>query len=239
MWTERLRPLILERKATFFEATHRDRLRRLRRARRRDRGGRGGARRAARQHQRGPAAGQRGHQDRARSHEVPGRHAGADRLREGGHRQARGAVRRSASATRRWWTCSGGRRGTAVGGRPADGRADVRVLPPAYEWTGPLGLAGPHQRRNAGVAHGDPDGAARALSARPPRRSSAASAGRSIAGRLDRRGKWLFDVAHNPDGMRALVRGHRGHPAAAAAPRAGLDPGRQGVARDAGASSTG
>jgi hypothetical protein len=33
-------------------------------------------------------------------------------------------------------------------------RADVRVLPPEYEWGGPLGLAGPHQRRNAGVAHG-------------------------------------------------------------------------------------
>src|SRR5690606_25029941 len=27
-----------------------------------------------------------------------------------------------------------------------------------------------------------------------------------VAGRLDRRGKWLYDVAHNPDGMRALVR---------------------------------
>jgi dihydrofolate synthase/folylpolyglutamate synthase len=26
-----------------------------------------------------------------------------------------------------------------------------------------------------------------------------------IAGRLDRRGKWLFDVAHNPDGVRALT----------------------------------
>ena len=26
-----------------------------------------------------------------------------------------------------------------------------------------------------------------------------------IPGRFDRRGKWLFDVAHNPDGMRALV----------------------------------
>jgi dihydrofolate synthase/folylpolyglutamate synthase len=25
-----------------------------------------------------------------------------------------------------------------------------------------------------------------------------------IPGRFDRRGKWLFDVAHNPDGMRAL-----------------------------------
>jgi dihydrofolate synthase / folylpolyglutamate synthase len=26
-----------------------------------------------------------------------------------------------------------------------------------------------------------------------------------VPGRFDRRGKWLFDVAHNPDGMRALV----------------------------------
>jgi dihydrofolate synthase/folylpolyglutamate synthase len=26
-----------------------------------------------------------------------------------------------------------------------------------------------------------------------------------IPGRLDRRGKWLFDVAHNPDGIRALI----------------------------------
>jgi len=27
-----------------------------------------------------------------------------------------------------------------------------------------------------------------------------------LPGRLDRRGKWLFDVAHNPDGIRALIR---------------------------------
>src|SRR3954468_18306632 len=33
-------------------------------------------------------------------------------------------------------------------------RADIRVLPPDYEWCGPLSLSGPHQRRNAGVAHG-------------------------------------------------------------------------------------
>ena len=26
-----------------------------------------------------------------------------------------------------------------------------------------------------------------------------------VSGRLDRRGRWLFDVAHNPDGMRSLV----------------------------------
>lgn len=83
-------------------------------------------------------------------------------------------------------------------------RADVRVLPPDYEWWGPLSLAGPHQRRNAAVAHG-------VLMALPaPYRPSPAQiekgfAAARIAGRLDRRGKWLFDVAHNPDGMRALT----------------------------------
>jgi dihydrofolate synthase/folylpolyglutamate synthase len=83
-------------------------------------------------------------------------------------------------------------------------RADVRVMPPEYEWSGPLAMAGPHQRRNAGVAHG-------ILMALPPRwRPDPAAIARGFAeawvpGRLDRRGKWLFDVAHNPDGMRALV----------------------------------
>jgi dihydrofolate synthase/folylpolyglutamate synthase len=83
-------------------------------------------------------------------------------------------------------------------------RADVRVMPPAYEWTGPLGLAGPHQRRNAGVAQG-------VLMALPPRwRPDQDAVARGFAdawipGRLDRRGTWLFDVAHNPDGIRSLV----------------------------------
>ncbi|MFN8654169.1 MAG: Mur ligase family protein [Gemmatimonadales bacterium] len=83
-------------------------------------------------------------------------------------------------------------------------RADVRVLPAGYEWRAALGLMGPHQRRNAAVAHG-------ILMALPPRYRPARAAiergfaGARIAGRFDRRGKWLFDVAHNPDGMRALV----------------------------------
>src|SRR5262245_59953417 len=85
------------------------------------------------------------------------------------------------------------------------GRADIRVLPAEYEWAGPLSLVGPHQRRNAGVAHG-------VLMALPePYRPGTEAVERgfaraTIAGRLDRRGKWLFDVAHNPDGMRALTR---------------------------------
>jgi dihydrofolate synthase/folylpolyglutamate synthase len=88
-----------------------------------------------------------------------------------------------------------------AGGRAS---ADVRVLPPDYLWCGPLSLAGPHQRRNAAVAHG-------ILTALPqPYRPTAEQIERGfgsarIAGRLDRRGRWLFDVAHNPDGMRSLV----------------------------------
>ena len=84
------------------------------------------------------------------------------------------------------------------------GRADLRVLPAAYEWTGPLGLPGRHQRRNAAVAHG----ILMALPApyRPADEAIRAGFTRAfIPGRLDRRGRWLFDVAHNPDGVRALV----------------------------------
>jgi dihydrofolate synthase/folylpolyglutamate synthase len=35
-----------------------------------------------------------------------------------------------------------------------------------------------------------------------------------VPGRLDQRGKWLFDVAHNPDGMDALVRALAAQPPA-------------------------
>ncbi|HWA57205.1 MAG TPA: Mur ligase family protein [Gemmatimonadales bacterium] len=82
--------------------------------------------------------------------------------------------------------------------------ADVRVLPAGYSWPGALGLRGPHQRRNAAVAHG----VLMALPPRyrPPREAiEAGFAAARVPGRFDRRGKWLFDVAHNPDGMRALV----------------------------------
>jgi dihydrofolate synthase/folylpolyglutamate synthase len=82
--------------------------------------------------------------------------------------------------------------------------ADVRVMPGEYLWTGPLALLGPHQRRNAAIAHG-------VLMALPPRYRPDRAAieqgfgSARVPGRFDRRGKWLFDVAHNPDGMRALV----------------------------------
>jgi dihydrofolate synthase/folylpolyglutamate synthase len=90
-------------------------------------------------------------------------------------------------------------------------RADVRVVPPAARWEGALGLAGPHQRRNAAVA-------AAVLEALPERcRPRADATARAFAetrvpGRLDRRGIWLFDVAHNPDGVRALTAALRAAP---------------------------
>ena len=72
------------------------------------------------------------------------------------------------------------------------------------EWIGALGLSGPHQRRNAAVAE-------EVLGQLPASLRPDADAVRRgfrkarLPGRFDRRGKWLFDVAHNPDGMRALA----------------------------------
>ncbi len=88
-----------------------------------------------------------------------------------------------------------------AGGRAV---ADVRVLPPDYVWCGPLSLAGHHQRRNAAVAQGIL--AALPSPYRPTQEQMEQAFGVArVPGRLDRRGRWLFDVAHNPDGMRALV----------------------------------
>ncbi len=90
--------------------------------------------------------------------------------------------------------------------RQADpgGTCDLVVVEPQMVWPGPLGLAGPHQRRNAAVA--------RAMLSRLPERYrpsdeyvAAGFAGARAPGRFDRRGRWLFDVAHNPDGIAALV----------------------------------
>ncbi len=83
--------------------------------------------------------------------------------------------------------------------------ADVRVVPPGEEYAGPLALVGRHQRRNAAVARA----VLEALP--PPYRPGVESvregfAGVTVPGRFDQRGKWLFDVAHNPDGIAALCR---------------------------------
>lgn len=77
-----------------------------------------------------------------------------------------------------------------------------------------LGLRGPHQVANASLALA----MARALPEawRPGEASVRAGlAAARVPGRFDRRGRWVFDVAHNPDGVRALVAALR----AAALPR--------------------
>jgi dihydrofolate synthase / folylpolyglutamate synthase len=73
-----------------------------------------------------------------------------------------------------------------------------------------LGLRGRHQIANARVA-------LEALNQLPPpfgpagEGMPASFANAYVPGRFDVRGKWIFDVAHNPDGMRVLVDALRDH----------------------------
>jgi len=82
--------------------------------------------------------------------------------------------------------------------------AEPVVVPSALVYDGALALTGTFQRRNAAVA-------AAVLATLPgPFRPAdaerqAAFARARLPGRLDRRGKWLFDVAHNPQGVAVLV----------------------------------
>lgn len=75
----------------------------------------------------------------------------------------------------------------------------------------PVGLAGPHQIANASLA-------VRLAEVLPePFRPDAAAVAAGLAaaripGRFEWRGRWLFDVAHNADGMRALVAALRAAP---------------------------
>jgi dihydrofolate synthase/folylpolyglutamate synthase len=84
------------------------------------------------------------------------------------------------------------------------GATVVRVGPEAA-YTGALAMEGAHQRRNAATSQ--------ALLAQLPAslRPSVDQLQRGFArawlpGRLDRRGKWLFDVAHNVHGIDSLVK---------------------------------
>ncbi len=86
--------------------------------------------------------------------------------------------------------------------------AGARVIPVAAgdRYDGPLRMRGEHQRRNAAVAYA-------ALEALPGDLRPAAPAIRRgfasawLPGRFDVRGKWIFDVAHNPDGIATLLAG--------------------------------
>jgi dihydrofolate synthase/folylpolyglutamate synthase len=74
----------------------------------------------------------------------------------------------------------------------AVGRSGGRavVVPPDAEWSGALGLGGPHQRRNGAVA----EAVLQSLPEkwRPSREATERAFARAkVAGRFDRRGKWL------------------------------------------------
>jgi dihydrofolate synthase/folylpolyglutamate synthase len=85
----------------------------------------------------------------------------------------------------------------AADARPA--RVDPQRL---YE--GELTLHGAHQRRNAAVAEAVM--AALPVAYRPQADVTAGAFARTrLPGRFDRRGRWLFDVAHNPAGFEVLV----------------------------------
>lgn len=87
----------------------------------------------------------------------------------------------------------------------ARGARPIVPVPPGAEYPGPLGLMGPHQRRNAAVA----EALLAALPAawRPPGGAVAAGfGGARLPGRFDRRGRWIFDVAHNPAGIDVLLK---------------------------------
>lgn len=78
------------------------------------------------------------------------------------------------------------------------------IVPPSEQWHGPLAMPGRHQRRNAAVARAILDLLPARLRPTPDAMADAFAHAR-VAGRLDRRGRWLFDVAHNPDGVRSLT----------------------------------
>jgi len=84
------------------------------------------------------------------------------------------------------------------------GAAPVVRVPPEERYAGAVGLPGPHQRRNAAVAAAVLRALPRAL--RPHDDAITGGFARArLPGRYDRRGHWLFDVAHNPDGVHTLL----------------------------------
>jgi dihydrofolate synthase/folylpolyglutamate synthase len=86
----------------------------------------------------------------------------------------------------------------------ADAGARVSRVAPAVRYSGTLGLAGSHQRRNAAVAAAVLEVLPEAW--RPPADAVARGFARArLPGRFDRRGRWLFDVAHNPAGVAVLL----------------------------------
>lgn len=86
----------------------------------------------------------------------------------------------------------------------ADANAQVVTVPADACYSGHLRLSGDHQRRNAMIAKEILNNLPRAFRVS----DSSVEFGLATAwlpGRLDRRGRWLFDVAHNLTGVETLV----------------------------------
>ena len=82
--------------------------------------------------------------------------------------------------------------------------AEPVIIGPHERWEADLGLLGMHQRRNAAVAQAILGRLPSNLLPGPQFVAHAFKRAR-IPGRADQRGKWLFDVAHNPESIRALI----------------------------------
>lgn len=96
------------------------------------------------------------------------------------------------------WLIAGG--GATVGQH----RFTPVIVPAGEAWTEPLEMVGEHQRRNAAIAAVVLDQLPDPL--RPGRQTVVdAFATVAVQGRVERHGTWLFDVAHNPDGVNALI----------------------------------
>ena len=216
-------PLRLDSRAPgdVLRGDYRHRLCRLRRARRRDCRRRGRSRRPARQHQCHPPPRQRGHQDRMGPHEIPGRYAGADRSREGGHRQAGCAVR-------------GGREGSGRGGgAPRRGQAvrGCRCFDGGGGCAGPAGgvrmgrsveAGGPASASECRGGPRHPDGAPRDLSA-AARRDRGGLRARPRRGAPRPQGKVALRRRPQPRRNARTDRLAGGNAAAAAGARTGVD----------------
>ena len=93
---------------------------------------------------------------------------------------------------------------TAMADTAATLESELVVINPGRAYGLELGLEGPHQMANASLALA----LAQSLEGRWQLSGDAIRLGLATArlpGRFDRRGRWIFDVAHNPDGMGALV----------------------------------
>lgn len=82
--------------------------------------------------------------------------------------------------------------------------ARVVAVPDGCEYDGALKLKGRHQRRNAAVARRVLEELPEAFGVRSEH-VAAGFAAAELPGRFEARGKWIFDVAHNLSGFKALT----------------------------------